>query len=405
MFAASYGDSAALGEVTNIKNIFGVQVNPIGSSLYLFRIIPIATSLLLLTFLYFWANRLLGKFWALIPTALLAFSPIFLASGHYFRPEIFNAFGLLIFTYCLTQVATSIRPAFRQNRYLKISIYGIITILILFFSFKNYSFGSLNSLLDSTIWKNIFLNYWLKVPAAVLILILLSGLFAIRNIMKAAPQARAALINYATINPAESIMIAIIPAYLLLNASRSSVNLADGLGILALIYILSASAMKNFAKKNSSKTKARTLLAKILILTEIATALIAFPFYNSFFNLSILANKPAEYLVGANYDLGTDLKRFAAWAKDQSGAKIGLDYFGDSNPKDYLGQAYIPWQSSYSAPDEIGLNYIAISIEKIYEARRKLKPGETRSAEQEYLWLANANEPYLKIGTIWIYKI
>jgi dolichyl-phosphate-mannose-protein mannosyltransferase len=63
------------------------------------RIIPILLMLLLIGFTYFWANELIGKWWALIPAMLVAFSPNFLAHGHYVTTDIGATLGFLVASY------------------------------------------------------------------------------------------------------------------------------------------------------------------------------------------------------------------------------------------------------------------------------------------------------------------
>lgn len=63
------------------------------------RIMPILLTVLLIFFVYFWSRKLMGGAWALLPTFLLAFSPIVLAHGHYVTTDIGAAFGILFSTY------------------------------------------------------------------------------------------------------------------------------------------------------------------------------------------------------------------------------------------------------------------------------------------------------------------
>ena len=60
------------------------------------RIIPMLLMLILIGFTYFWANKLIGKWWSLIPAMLVAFSPNCLAQGHYVTTDIGAKLGFLV---------------------------------------------------------------------------------------------------------------------------------------------------------------------------------------------------------------------------------------------------------------------------------------------------------------------
>ncbi|MHB9019494.1 MAG: ArnT family glycosyltransferase [Minisyncoccota bacterium] len=63
------------------------------------RLIPMLLLLVLIGFTYFWASELIGKWWGLLPAILMAFSPNFLAHGHYVATDIGATLGILISTY------------------------------------------------------------------------------------------------------------------------------------------------------------------------------------------------------------------------------------------------------------------------------------------------------------------
>ncbi|MDE2019090.1 MAG: phospholipid carrier-dependent glycosyltransferase [Patescibacteria group bacterium] len=63
------------------------------------RIMPILITLLTVMFVFLLARRLLGNFWALLPTALFSLSPIVLAHGHYVTTDVGAAFGVVFATY------------------------------------------------------------------------------------------------------------------------------------------------------------------------------------------------------------------------------------------------------------------------------------------------------------------
>ncbi|MBI5220421.1 MAG: glycosyltransferase family 39 protein [Candidatus Liptonbacteria bacterium] len=70
--------------------------NDAGTLLFWGRFGPILLSLSLLFFFYFWARRLTGPWVALLPTAVLALSPVFLANGHYVTTDVAATLGFLL---------------------------------------------------------------------------------------------------------------------------------------------------------------------------------------------------------------------------------------------------------------------------------------------------------------------
>ncbi len=63
------------------------------------RLMPMILLLILIGFTYFWANELMGRWWALLPAGLIAFSPNFLAHGHYVTTDVGAALGILVASY------------------------------------------------------------------------------------------------------------------------------------------------------------------------------------------------------------------------------------------------------------------------------------------------------------------
>ena len=82
------------------------------------RLAPMLLLLLLIGFTYFWANELMGRWWALLPATLIAFSPNFLAHGHYVSTDIGATLGILVSSYYFLR---SINDPSRKN----IAIAGI----------------------------------------------------------------------------------------------------------------------------------------------------------------------------------------------------------------------------------------------------------------------------------------
>ena len=71
------------------------------------RIMPIILTILALLLVYFFAKRLMGPWWALLPAFLFGLSPTMLAHGHYVTTDVGAAFGILLATYFFTRLIES----------------------------------------------------------------------------------------------------------------------------------------------------------------------------------------------------------------------------------------------------------------------------------------------------------
>lgn len=63
------------------------------------RLAPILLTLILIIFIYIWSKELIGRWWALLPTFLFAFSPTVLSHGHYVTTDIGATLGIFIASY------------------------------------------------------------------------------------------------------------------------------------------------------------------------------------------------------------------------------------------------------------------------------------------------------------------
>jgi hypothetical protein len=68
------------------------------------RIMPILLTILTLILIYFFAKRLMGPWWALLPSVLFGLSPTILAHGHYVTTDVGAAFGIVLATYFFTRL-------------------------------------------------------------------------------------------------------------------------------------------------------------------------------------------------------------------------------------------------------------------------------------------------------------
>lgn len=60
------------------------------------RAMPILITILVILLIYFFARKLMGAWWALLPTFLFALDPTVLAHGHYVTTDVGAAFGILL---------------------------------------------------------------------------------------------------------------------------------------------------------------------------------------------------------------------------------------------------------------------------------------------------------------------
>ncbi|MDO8430167.1 MAG: glycosyltransferase family 39 protein [bacterium] len=75
------------------------QGNDADKIIFLARLGPILITLLAIFFIYFWSKKLIGRWWALLPAFLFAFSPLTLAHGHYVTTDVGETLGVLIAIY------------------------------------------------------------------------------------------------------------------------------------------------------------------------------------------------------------------------------------------------------------------------------------------------------------------
>jgi len=88
-----------------------------------------------------------------------------------------------------------------------------------------------------------------------------------------------------------------------------------------------------------SKPPLRQVVYALLAWYVIAS-LLAFPHYISYFNEYVDDDEGHKYFLGANLDLGQDLKGLSDYTK-QNNLDIKLSYFGTTDPAAYLDYQYL----------------------------------------------------------------
>ncbi|MBV8359945.1 MAG: hypothetical protein JO189_18715, partial [Deltaproteobacteria bacterium] len=109
-------------------------------------------------------------------------------------------------------------------------------------------------------------------------------------------------------------------------------------------------------------------------------------------------------------DWGQDLQRLGEYVSDQHIRRISVDYFGLANPKYYLHDAYVPWDSTNK---EAAHGWFAVSATNRQLAfglgghalPRELPPVPPGFKLGSYDWL-KPNRPFARAGaSIFIYRL
>ena len=171
-----------------------------------------------------------------------------------------------------------------------------------------------------------------------------------------------------------------------------------------LAYILTAAGLKSLTQESARNLTLGVI--GLLMLWFLVSVGRTYPHYLSYFNEVIGTDNGWRYVTDSNYDWGQDLKRLKTFTDGNSVDEIAVDYFGGGSPKYYLGDKVEYWQSRKGNPNESGIHWLAVSVGFLQNARGELRPGQTRSPQDEYLWLKNYQEPYARAGkSIFIYKL
>ncbi len=275
-------------------------------------------------------------------------------------------------------------------------------------------------------WYYFPLVFLLKEPLPSLLLIALIFLLTSGRIIKNRNYTPKAFFDYMGLHLAEFSMLLFFTLYWIYSI-RSPLNIGVRhiLPTLPFLYILVASGVKNWVVRRDLamgsamrkffmtlgqlvKTSAKGLILAILVIWYLGEALITTPHYLSYFNqIGGGTNNGFKYVTDSNYDWGQDLKYLTKWAEENKIQKIAVDYFGGGNPRYYLGDDVVDyWGSSQGSPLAFGIEWFAVSINSIQNAKGTPAPGFERKPEDTYPWLTNPYEPYARAGkSIFIYKL
>ncbi len=265
--------------------------------------------------------------------------------------------------------------------------------------------------------------YLMKESLPVLIFMALTLLYALYRVGRAIRKRQLNFMAYSLTRLPELSMLLFIIIYGVYSiTSPLNIGVRHLLPIMPLAYILTAAGLKSFSQETGSRELGNRNLKLGLIGAMVLWFLVsvgrAYPHYLSYFNEAIGTDSGWQYVTDSNYDWGQDLKRLKEFVDNPPAGekidKVAVDYFGGGSPTYYLGDASTPlstgkavlWQSAKGSPKESGVQWLAVSIGFLQNAKGELHPGHTRNPEDEYRWLENYETPYAKAGkSIFIYKL
>ncbi|MEX2032991.1 MAG: glycosyltransferase family 39 protein [Candidatus Colwellbacteria bacterium] len=259
--------------------------------------------------------------------------------------------------------------------------------------------------------------YLMKESLPVLIFMVLALLHALYRTGRAIKKRRFNFADYSLARLPELSMLLFIIIYGVYSiTSPLNIGVRHLLPIMPLAYILTAAGIKGSAEYLTNLTRlnlvrlVRLALVGLLMLWFLISVGRTYPHYLSYFNETIGTDNGWRYVTDSNYDWGQDLKRLEEFVGNPPAGekidKIAIEYFGGGSPIYYLGDKAVPWQSAKGSPKESGIQWLAVSVGFLQNAKGELHPGQTRNPQDEYRWLENYQEPYARAGkSIFIYKL
>ena len=263
-------------------------------------------------------------------------------------------------------------------------------------------------------WYYFPVIFLLKEPISSLILILAAFLFGFWKIIKQFKIKNLKLkilFDYLGTHFAEFSMLVFVIFYWLYSMQSSlNIGLRHILPTTPFIYILTASGLKNWANNRFLKYSFKLGLIILFLFWHLLETVRAHPFYLSYFNqFGGGVDQGYRNVTDSNYDWGQDLKRLAVFVKEKNIKKIAVDYFGGGEAKYYLGEKAESWWSARGNPKDIGVEWLAVSINTLQGALAKPVANFQRNPEDEYRWLQELRDPLkpdFRAGTsILIYKL
>lgn len=292
-------------------------------------------------------------------------------------------------------------------------------------------------------WYYFPVVFFLKEPIPSLLLMLIAAFFTLTRIAKNArkiPSVKRTLSDYLGTHFPEFSMLLFIVFYAGYSIqSTLNIGFRHLFPVLPFAYILVASGLKTwvrerkmrevplpsvttfsripYPKRTSASYKVKTAIVAILIIWFAGETVAASPYFLSYFNeFGGGTEYGFRYVTDSNYDWGQDLKRLAAWARENRVQKIAVDYFGGGDPRYSLGEIEEDWRSSLGNPREKNIGWLAVSVNTLSQAFGQRAPWLDTKPEDTYAWLAALKPrdaaygqipvPDVRVGTsIFIYHL
>ncbi len=264
-----------------------------------------------------------------------------------------------------------------------------------------------------------------SLPSLILIFFALGfGFWQIIKNLKAKIYKLRVISDYLSTHLSEFAMLTFIAIYWIYSM-RSPLNIGVRhlLPTLPFIYILTVSGIRSWVNTKLElkdkfiaslfavsgylhKTFFKFLFIAILLLWYLGGTIAAAPHFLSYFNeFGGGTANGYRYVTDSNYDWGQDLKQLQAFVENPPIGEnidiIAVDYFGGGDPKYYLGENVAEyWWSARGNPRDIGIEWLAVSINTLQGALGKITSDLERKPEDEYRWLQELRPPPAGLGQV-----
>ena len=259
-------------------------------------------------------------------------------------------------------------------------------------------------------WKNYFpIVYAIKEPLALHIFTIIALLFMVWQVkLRKIENWKLKIGNWLKKYFVEISMIIFLAIYWGASiTSNLNIGVRHILPTIPFVYVLISGQIKKlFEKIQHHKNLVVVSWLLVIGLTGwyIASSLLSFPYYLTYFNELAGGNKNGHiYVTDSNLDWGQDLKRLAKWVDEQKIDKIYLDYFGGGDAKYYMGNKAEKWWGDRNPKDAEG-KWLAISATFKQQGQGQPIRGWDKPTDF-YMWL-NQYQPVIVIGnSIFVYHI
>ncbi|MFH0712613.1 MAG: glycosyltransferase family 39 protein [Candidatus Jorgensenbacteria bacterium] len=258
-------------------------------------------------------------------------------------------------------------------------------------------------------WYYFPVVFLLKEPLPSLILIFFALGLGLRKIFRGLKgqlsKVKSHLSNYLGTHFPEFAMLLFVVIYWAYSIQSSlNIGVRHLIPTLPFIYILASGAIKSWFSARPTAVKSAFL--SIILVWFVAETAVVSPHFLSYFNeLGGGTRNGYHWVTDSNYDWGQDLKFLKKFVDERGINKIAIDYFGGGSPKYHLGEETAEnWWSARGNPKDIGIEWLAVSLNTLAGAHAKLDSDLERKPEDEYSFLRGV-EPFARAGeSIFIYK-